>query len=73
MLRTGRNGHPADQFKVAHRVQPLPSDDPERRRPDISVARERLGWQPTTKLEDGLRQSHRLLQGVACRRRRTAA
>ena len=35
--------------------RPLPSDDPERRRPDISVARERLGWQPTTRLEDGLR------------------
>ncbi len=36
--------------------RPLPSDDPERRRPDISLARERLGWQPTTKLEDGLRK-----------------
>ena len=34
----------------------LPSDDPERRRPDISLARQRLGWQPTTKLEDGLRK-----------------
>ena len=34
--------------------RPLPSDDPERRRPDISVARERLGWQPTTQLEEGL-------------------
>jgi UDP-glucuronate decarboxylase len=33
---------------------PLPSDDPERRRPDITLARERLGWQPETKLEDGL-------------------
>jgi UDP-glucuronate decarboxylase len=36
--------------------RPLPSDDPERRRPDISLARDRLGWQPTTKLEDGLRK-----------------
>jgi UDP-glucuronate decarboxylase len=34
---------------------PLPSDDPERRRPDIGLARERLGWQPKTQLEDGLR------------------
>jgi len=34
--------------------RPLPSDDPERRQPDISVARERLGWQPTTQLEEGL-------------------
>ena len=37
--------------------RPLPTDDPERRRPDISLARERLGWQPTTELEDGLRKT----------------
>ena len=36
--------------------RPLPSDDPERRRPDISLARDRLGWLPTTQLEDGLRK-----------------
>jgi UDP-glucuronate decarboxylase len=36
--------------------KPLPSDDPERRRPDIGLARERLGWAPTTQLEDGLRK-----------------
>jgi UDP-glucuronate decarboxylase len=36
--------------------KPLPSDDPERRRPDITVARERLGWEPTTQLENGLRK-----------------
>jgi UDP-glucuronate decarboxylase len=36
--------------------RPLPSDDPERRRPDITQAGERLGWQPTTRLEDGLRK-----------------
>jgi UDP-glucuronate decarboxylase len=35
-------------------LRPLPSDDPERRRPDISLARQRLGWEPTTKLEAGL-------------------
>ena len=32
----------------------LPSDDPVRRCPDISLAREKLGWQPTISLEDGL-------------------
>ncbi len=37
---------------VEHR--PLPTDDPTRRRPDISVARAELGWEPTTSLEDGL-------------------
>ncbi len=32
----------------------LPSDDPRNRQPDISLARELLGWGPTTPLEDGL-------------------
>ena len=30
------------------------SDDPVRRRPDISLAREKLGWEPSVDLEDGL-------------------
>jgi UDP-glucuronate decarboxylase len=33
---------------------PLPEDDPRRRRPDISKARERLGWQPRVELQEGL-------------------
>ena len=33
---------------------PLPSDDPTRRRPDISLAREKLGWEPKVALEKGL-------------------
>jgi len=32
----------------------LPEDDPQMRRPDISLARERLGWEPTVELRDGL-------------------
>jgi UDP-glucuronate decarboxylase len=35
--------------------QPLPTDDPKQRRPDITLARERLGWEPTVHLDDGLR------------------
>lgn len=35
----------------------LPEDDPERRRPDISRARERLGWQPQVRLKEGLRNT----------------
>jgi UDP-glucuronate decarboxylase len=34
--------------------EPLPSDDPRQRRPDITYARQALGWQPTTGLDDGL-------------------
>jgi UDP-glucuronate decarboxylase len=34
--------------------QALPEDDPVRRRPDISLAQERLGWIPLTPLEQGL-------------------
>ena len=38
--------------KIVYR--PLPSDDPRQRLPDISVARERLGWAPKVSLEQGL-------------------
>jgi UDP-glucuronate decarboxylase len=34
--------------------KPLPQDDPRQRQPDITCARERLGWQPTVELEAGL-------------------
>jgi UDP-glucuronate decarboxylase len=34
--------------------RPLPVDDPKRRRPDISLARARLGFEPSTPLEQGL-------------------
>ena len=33
---------------------PLPEDDPQRRMPDISAAREKLGWEPRVSLEAGL-------------------
>ena len=34
--------------------QPLPQDDPVRRKPDISLAKDRLNWRPTVELEAGL-------------------
>jgi UDP-glucuronate decarboxylase len=37
--------------------RPLPQDDPMQRRPDIGLARERLGWAPQVQLEDGLRKT----------------
>ena len=36
---------------------PLPVDDPVRRKPDISRARELLGWQPTVQLREGLQRT----------------
>ncbi len=35
----------------------LPEDDPQVRQPDITKARERLGWEPEVQLEDGLRRT----------------
>jgi UDP-glucuronate decarboxylase len=37
--------------------QPLPVDDPVRRRPDIELAQSRLGWTPQIPLRDGLRRT----------------
>lgn len=36
---------------------PLPQDDPRRRRPDLSRARDILGWEPVIGLEEGLRRT----------------
>jgi dTDP-glucose 4,6-dehydratase len=38
-------------------VAPRPEDDPQVRRPDITLARERLGWEPTVPVAEGLRRT----------------
>jgi UDP-glucuronate decarboxylase len=43
---------PGCKSQLVHR--PLPKDDPKRRKPDIALARELLGWEPTIPLRDGL-------------------
>jgi UDP-glucuronate decarboxylase len=43
------------RVKVVH--QPLPADDPRQRRPDITFARETLGWEPNVQLAQGLEQT----------------
>ena len=41
--------------KIIH--QPLPSDDPKQRQPNIELAKTKLGWQPKVNLEDGLKDT----------------
>ena len=41
--------------KIVH--EPLPNDDPVRRCPDISIAKEKLNWQPTVPLAEGLKKT----------------
>jgi UDP-glucuronate decarboxylase len=37
--------------------KPLPSDDPIRRKPDISLAKEKLNWQPRVDIKEGLEKT----------------
>ncbi|HZU82844.1 MAG TPA: UDP-glucuronic acid decarboxylase family protein [Polyangiaceae bacterium] len=41
--------------RLVHR--PLPQDDPKQRKPDISLAKSKLDWQPKVSLEDGLKET----------------
>jgi UDP-glucuronate decarboxylase len=44
--------------------EPLPRDDPGRRRPDISLAKEKLGWEPKIMLDEGLVRTIEYFRGV---------
>jgi UDP-glucuronate decarboxylase len=35
----------------------LPEDDPKKRKPDITLAKKELGWEPKVNLKDGLRET----------------
>ncbi|HEV7914374.1 MAG TPA: SDR family NAD-dependent epimerase/dehydratase, partial [Albitalea sp.] len=48
--------------------RPLPSDDPLQRCPDISRAREWLGWQPKVSLQQGLDSTIRYFERLLSRR-----
>jgi dTDP-glucose 4,6-dehydratase len=48
--------------KISHKksklvFKPLPKDDPRQRKPDITLAKKKLGWTPKVKLEDGLKRT----------------
>lgn len=47
--------------KIVHK--PLPSDDPLQRRPVIDLAKEKLGWEPTIHLEEGLKKTIAYFRG----------
>lgn len=46
------------------RFMPLPSDDPRQRQPDIRLAREALGWEPSVPLRDGIGRTIEYFRGV---------
>ena len=43
---------------------PLPQDDPTQRQPDISLAKEKLGWEPKIKLDEGLARTIEYFKSV---------
>ncbi len=45
-------------------LKPLPADDPMQRCPDISLAKEKLGWAPTIPLKDGLERTIAYFKGI---------
>jgi UDP-glucuronate decarboxylase len=44
--------------------KPLPADDPQRRRPDITLAGQRLGWNPGVPLKEGLKKTVAYFESV---------
>jgi len=53
-------------------ARPLPADDPLQRRPDIDLARNRLGWTPTVQLDEGLARTIAYFDDLLAGRAQTA-
>ena len=49
---------------------PLPADDPTQRKPDITLAKQNLGWEPKISLQDGLRSTIDYFRGIDLRQYR---
>jgi UDP-glucuronate decarboxylase len=43
--------------------KPLPSDDPQQRQPDITLAEQKLGWKPRVTVDDGLKRTIEFFKG----------
>jgi len=52
---------PGSTSKIVH--QPLPQDDPRQRKPDITLAKEKLDWQPVIALDEGLAKTIAYFKG----------
>ena len=52
------------QSKSSIEFLPSPIDDPKRRKPDISLAREKLDWEPKVPLEEGLKETIQYFRGL---------
>jgi len=50
--------------RTPHRHLPLPENDPTRRRPDISKAKNLLGWEPRVSLAEGLQRTFEYFKGL---------
>ena len=71
------NPHEFTMVELAHHVlkltgarvkvisQPLPADDPKQRRPDITLAEQKLGWVPKVELEEGLKHTIAYFRSIA--------
>jgi UDP-glucuronate decarboxylase len=46
---------PESKSKIVYKD--LPQDDPKQRQPDITLAKEKLGWEPKVQLEEGLKKT----------------
>lgn len=44
--------------------KPLPEDDPKQRKPDISIAKEKIKWEPKINLSDGLKQTIKYFEKI---------
>jgi UDP-glucuronate decarboxylase len=52
--------------KIVHK--PLPADDPKQRKPDITLAKAKLGWEPTVELREGLKKTVDYFRSLDMRR-----
>lgn len=53
--------------------EPLPADDPRQRKPDISLAKEKLGWEPKVGLDEGLKKTIAYFENILSNKKSNTA